>query len=193
MRLNKPAHPTREQRAVPHQSEVMSPGALLRTSAETATARAPHLSDDTIGFDPFKPNPHSEAMRERGLMMAPMLVVWHYRVASAKAFAKWVATKDIVLSSARLSILPETAPIHYFGTYVEPLESPHDPAGCRTIWGYSDSEAMTHMHDLCRGSVDRIAIVQNDLKDFVLGLKRHIRDGGTAHFRQQVLVSTCVV
>ena len=174
-----------------------SPAAVIQSARPPQTASGSGAAE--IPFDPFAANPHAEAMAERGLMLAPLMTSWHYRVLDGKAFRKWLRTKDIILSPQRFALDPATAGIRYFGTYVTVEVSPDDqtdarggPAHCRTLWGYLDQAALDHMHDLGRGRIERVSIVQNDLTDFLRGLKRHIADGGPEHFRQEVMVSAAV-
>ncbi len=156
-----------------------------------------------VPCNPFRPIGFADALIERGVMLAPLLVVWNYRIAAARSFAKWLKTQDIILSDARLSLNEDTVGAHYFGTYIaqQPPVNRGDGAGlssstpvaAQTLWGFSSEAAMLHMFDLCRGRIDRVSIVENDLRDFVLGLKAHINQAGQAHFSQTVLLAPVVL
>lgn len=186
-----------------------SPGALLRSGAarrrfETMekARREPERGDVEVGGDPFSPSPFVAALRERGVMLAPLLVQWNYKVRTALPYAKWLKSKEVLLSGARFMVNDETAGIHYFGTYVlqgapEAGEANTKPGGavpgdgvvCQTLWGFSDEAAMLHMFELCRGRVERVSIVESDLRDFVVGLKGFVNEAGASSFTQSVLVS----
>ncbi|MFT5508068.1 MAG: hypothetical protein ACI89J_001138 [Hyphomicrobiaceae bacterium] len=179
-----------------------SPGELLKRRAmerqiEPIIAREERANSSVdVACDPFAHRPFVQALRERGVMLAPLLVQWNYKVPAALPFSKWLRTKEVLLSDARLQVNDNTAGVHYFGTYIvqssvgaEMEEAGIRSVDCQTLWGYSDEVAMTHMFDLCRGRIERVSIVQNDLKDFVIGLKGHLAQVGPAHFSQTVLVA----
>ncbi len=182
-----------------------SPGDILkrqaaRTGSATPVTSRAAIAPTEIAGNPFRTDVHADAMNERGVMLSPIVVEWHYRVPAARPFAKWLRTKDIILSDARLGLTSETAGVHYFGTYIaEPdarssaEESQPTAVACRTIWGFGNEAAMTALFDLARGNIERISIVQTDLRDFILGLKQHVHQAGAEHFRQEVLVSSAVV
>jgi hypothetical protein len=180
-----------------------SPGEILKKQAQHATARRSSAAADTgidVACNPFQPNMHIEALTERGVLLAPLLVQWRYHVGAAKPFAKWLRTKDIILSKARLGINANTDGVHYFGTYIVQEDilpdsddgtasPPGPPVACQTLWGFTSEEAMVHMFDLCRGRIERVSIVETDLRDFIIGLKKHIREAGVEHFDQSVMVA----
>jgi hypothetical protein len=182
-----------------------SPGEILKQKArrsnkpETGTGIATDADDITIASNPFRGNQMSQALIERRVMLAPLLVQWNYHVSAVKPFAKWLRTRELILSDARLAINDDTAGAHYFGTYIAQThhqttsDAASDNVGqetaCQTLWGFSNEGAMTHMFDLCRGKIERISIVETDLRDFVTGLKAHIRTAGVQHFSQSVFVS----
>ena len=179
-----------------------SPGEILRSHAGGHQSVPPTAGDGCantqvdVACDPFAAQPFVQALCERGVMLAPLLVQWNYKVPAALPFSKWLRTKEVLLSDARLQVNDNTAGVHYFGTYIvqssvgaEMEEAGIRSVDCQTLWGYSDEVAMTHMFDLCRGRIERVSIVQNDLKDFVIGLKGHLAQVGPAHFSQTVLVA----
>ena len=184
-----------------------SPGQILKQKSARSPQR--HLSPPAaaavpidVPCNPFRPIGFAGALIARGVMLAPLLVVWNYRIAAAKPFAKWLKTKDIILSDARLGLNEDTVGAHYFGTYIE--QSPANsadgaevstllPVAAQTLWGFSSEAAMNHMFDLCRGRIDRVSIIENDLRDFVIGLKAHINQAGHAHFSQTVLLAPVVL
>lgn len=179
------------------QSSYRTPSpAMVLSQAEAArreNAARPEIEPiaaQEIAFDPFTLPPaiegHAAALAERGLLQAPLMTRWRYRVNSAHAFARWLATKEIVLAEARLRLQPETAGICYLGTTLEPEASRHGPATVTTAWGFQDRAALTHLHDLGGARIPRTSIIQNDIADFLVGLRRHIREGGPQHFRQRV-------
>lgn len=179
-----------------------SPGQILSRLRPPSVSESPAIE---VSYDPFRPIGLAQALRERGVMLAPVLVVWHYKVVAAKPFARWLRTKDILLSGARLSLQPDTAETHYFGTYIlqgtPPMAANSDNLAAsdsalvsvQTLWGFSSELAMTHMFDLCGGRVERVSIVENDLRDFVSGLREHINQAGKSHFSQSVLLASVVV
>lgn len=144
----------------------------------------------------FASDPHTNALVERGVRLAPLIVQWHYQVLAARPFAKWLKTKEIILADARLSINENTDGIHYFGTYITPAgdavadraDGPPPLVACQTIWGFSNEAAMAHMFELCRGNVERVSIVEYDLRDFVAGLKAQIHNAGGS-FEQTVMIA----
>jgi hypothetical protein len=182
-----------------------SPGQILkgqsnrqRLPASTGTARTAGTIE--VGSNPFASDPYGAALIERGVLLAPLLVQWSYKVASARPFAKWLKTKELLMSDARLGIDDQTLGVHYFGTYIEQpahTETEHDQAAgtvnCQTLWGFSDEDAMNHMFELCRGTVERVSIVESDLRDFVTGLKTYIQETGSSHFSQNVLLAPAAV
>lgn len=144
----------------------------------------------TVPVDAFDGDERIRATRERGVVLAPTLVKWTYRVGDAAHFAKWLRTKEILLSDARLAIAPETTGVHYFGTYLSAHEvDPADGVACETVWGFSRREAMDHFFALGNGTVERTAIVETDLKEFLSGLKGFVRGFQPASFKQSVFVS----
>lgn len=179
-----------------------SPGQILRR-ARQETSEVSAAIDGALR--PFGPSLFGAALKERGVVLAPVLVVWHYRVAAAGPFASWLRTKDIILSGARLGLQPETADTHYFGTYFlqpsQPTAATSDQragsglatAAVQTYWGFSSEAAMVHLFDLCLGHSDRVSIVENDLCDFIAGLRKHIDQAGQSHFSQTVLMAPITV
>ena len=175
-----------------------SPGQILSRARQEAAAAGTAIDASRA---PFGPTLLGAALKERGVVLAPVLVVWHYRVVAANPFARWLRTKDIILSGARLGLRSETADTHYFGTYFlqPPLPtaavpgqratSAIAPMMVQTFWGFSSEAAMEHMFDLCRGRIDRVSIVENDLYDFVSGLREHMDQAGQSHFSQAVLLA----
>ena len=164
--------------------------------AEHARQGAVEVSGRTFRADDFV-----TALKDRGVLLAPIVVEWRYEIQSDTRFSKWIKTKDILLSGARLGVHAATAGVHYFGTYLEQSaeavwasEDAHDPLHfATTIWGFSDEDSMHHMFRLCRGEIDRVSIVETDLRDFVLGLKAQIAEAGNGRFTQRVLVAAATV
>ena len=68
----------------------------------------PHIRDGRtrnsteLDRDPFARTPHASAMQTANAIIAPLLVVWDYKVPDATAFAAWLSTKDILLRTSRL-------------------------------------------------------------------------------------------
>ncbi len=178
-----------------------SPGQILSRSRPPSVGENPAID---VSSDPFRPIGLAQSLKERGVMLAPVLVVWHYKVMAAKPFARWLRTKDILLSGARLSLQPETAETHYLGTYIlqgtPPTATSDNLAASdralvavQTLWGFSSKLAMTHLFDLCRDRIERVSIVENDICDFVSGLRQYINQAGKSHFSQSVLLASVVV
>lgn len=145
--------------------------------------------------DPFAMTPHASAMQTANAIIAPLLVVWDYKVRDATAFAAWLSTKDILLRTSRLQGDPLLAGVKYGGTYehaLQPANATTDrPGACfRTHWGYTDERTMQAMHDLCSGNYERATIVQIDLMEFVQGLKSFIGQADEEHFEQHVLLAS---
>lgn len=137
------------------------------------------------------------ANRDRGVLLAPMIVQWSYTVGDPKAFAKWLRMKEIILADARLAIVEELRGAHYFGTYIaadgqEDSTAGEPPRGrgtaCQTQWGFSRREAMGHFFALGRGEIERKTIVETDMAEFLAGLRGFVTSGGGL-FRQTVFVS----
>lgn len=185
-----------------------SPGEILKRSPprrpmQPPAVHAPSQPIDISG-DPFQDDHLTVAWKERGILLAPLLVTWHYKVMAARPFAKWLRTKEMLLADGRLGIQDVTRGVHYFGTYVvgdvtgnpdgvnrnsgddQPASLPVD---CQTLWGFSDQASMDHMFELCRSNVERMTIVETDLRDFVIGLKTYINDAGPENFAQHVMIT----
>jgi len=182
-----------------------SPGQILKQQVRRprpSGSPEAHSGDGTLAVsrNPFDVDIHSAALMQRGVLLAPLLIQWRYKVTAARPFAKWLKTKELLLSDARLGINEQTAGVHYFGTYiVEPEQAGAEhhqtleAVDCQTVWGFAEEEAMEHMFDLCRGKVERVSIVENDLCDIVMGLKNFIRETGSSHFSQTVLVAPAAI
>lgn len=201
----------KESFAAPSPGEILRRAKLAATATATATEANQTVRDGNavagrvITADPFRDDIHATVRRDRGIMLAPLRLTWRYRVLTARPFAKWIRTKDMLLTDARLGLHDETAGIHYFGTYIaQDAVNASEPNGdttagppmgvaCETLWGFTDEAAMHHMFDLARDQVPRVSIVQFDLRDFVVGLKRHVRDAGPEHFKQEVWLSPTAV
>lgn len=155
----------------------------------------------TVRGDLFEPNLHVAALIERGVLLAPLIVQWEYQVPAERSFGKWLKTKELLLSDVRFGIDVRTRNVRYCGTYIQSrsvsggdmVHEEMSMTACTTLWGFKSTEAMDHMFDLCGGRVDRVSIVETDLRDFVLGLKTYIHDAGAQHFQQRVLTSAAVV
>ena len=152
--------------------------------SEASGARQP----TELASDPFALAPHGAAMLEAGAMLAPLVLVWDYRVPDGARFSAWLASRDILLRASRLTGDPLLTGVKYGGSY---RFAGDDDGGARflTLWGYTDQTALDGMHALCSGDYDRATIVQIDLIEFVAGLKREMARAGERHFRQQVLVA----
>lgn len=184
----------------------------LSSATETSASKGAWASAVALPCNPFRPNCHADALAERGVMLAPLLVRWHYRLTEATSFAQWLKRHEIILADARLVLTPETAAVHYYGTYIaQPPTGPRvrdnertgDAASAddlfaspgpaaETLWGFSSESALNHFYNLCSGRVARLSIVDEDLRTFVAGLKSHVHEAGDAHFRQTVLLAAAV-
>jgi len=152
----------------------------------------PNRSATELGNDPFAVSPHTFAMLDARAMLAPLVMVWDYRVPDAQAFAGWLMSKDILLKEARLSDDPKLSGIKYGGTYRIVPPDNGESAQFRTHWGFTDHSAMEAMHALCGGIYDTATIAQIDLMEFVHGVKSHVAAAGDKHFAQQILVASSV-
>lgn len=175
----------------------LPPSTLFGGSPAAEPTARNHRSDTQIGRNPFAPSPHGAAMLEASAMLAPLVMVWDYRVADAAGFCGWLATKDILLKPARMAKDPRLAGVRYSGTYQVMGRHADGDLGAggqfRTYWGYTDNAAMESMHALCSGQYETATIAQIDLMEIVGGIKRAIATAGDQHFSQEVLVSTPAV
>lgn len=172
----------------------LPPSTLFGAASQARPEQHTQRGATEIGRDPFAPSPHATAMLQAGAMLAPLVMVWDYRVPDAAGFCGWLATKDILLKPARLDNDPKLAGVRYSGTYQVMDQRADDAPGpggrFRTYWGYTDQAAMESMHALCSGAYQTATIAQIDLMEIVGGIKRVIAAAGDQHFRQEVLVST---
>ena len=172
-----------------------SPGEILRRQSRKAKPQrkaAGIPTGTTVAANAFKGGQRLDATRERGVVLAPIVVKWTYRVGDPALFAKWLRTKEILLSDARFNVRGETTGVHYFGTYLDAdTQAKPDMKGIasETTWGFSGREALDHFFALGKGEVDRLSIVETDLKDFLTGLRGFVRECDPASFHQSVLVS----
>lgn len=156
--------------------------------------RAPQSAPDPPGFgslshDPFQLTVYGGELLRRRLMLAPVVVVWQYRIADPARFKGWLATREILLSQTRLEMDSDVAGVRYGGTYLRADGDEGNGRSCRTLWGYASEAAMTAMHSLCSGQRTDTTLVQNDLSDFVAGLKQFVAEAGDHHFSQELLVA----
>ena len=146
----------------------------------------------TLTFDPFIWTPHTNAMFDRHIMLAPLIVIWRYPIGDLDRFCGWLSTTDIILNDDRLSHDERLAGIRYLGTYVNGERDIEGQSECHTLWGFATEAAMTAMHELCIGRFESKTIVQIDLYDFVGGLKTFLSTDGDGQIKQQVLTSAAV-
>ena len=174
----------------------LPPSTLFGAVPDAKPTSRGQRSATEIARDPFVPSPHSVAMLEAGAMLAPLVMVWDYRVPDAAGFCGWLATKDILLKPERLAKDPRLSGVRYSGTYQVMSQTEGDDLGAggrfRTYWGYTERAAMDNMHALCSGQYESATIAQIDLMEIVAGIKRQITAAGDKHFAQDVLVSAPV-
>lgn len=135
---------------------------------------------------------HAQALSDRQVMFAPLVVHWRYRVSDRRQFADWLALREIIFSAQRLAPDPVLADVRYGGTYFAETADGADygeAADCLTVWGYASTGAMMAMHELCSGRRREKSIVQKDLFDFVMGMREFVDEAGAGHFRQEVVVA----
>lgn len=162
-----------------------------RDTAEPKKAAARTATE--LETNPFAFSPHTAAMIEAQVTLAPLVMVWDYQVADARSYAGWLATKDILVKSARLGTDPRLAGVRYGGTYrIASQDNEDGVASFRTHWGFTDEASMQAMHALCSGDHDTATIAQIDLMEFVAGVKAHVAAAGDESFVQQVLVASSV-
>jgi len=147
---------------------------------------SPPRRDTALGFDPFTLDAHGAALIARGVVLAPLLVGWHYRIGRPAPFRDWLGMKEIVLAERRLSTDPLIGGVRYFGTYRVASDA---AASYRTLWGYTSQDAMDAMHRLCADPAPSTTIIQMELVDFVRGLRTFMTEAGIEHFRQEVMVA----
>lgn len=143
-----------------------------------------------ISFDPYALTPHARELLDRRVMLAPVVVVWRYRVANPAAFRDWIGMKEILLSQARMSKDTEVAGVRYGGTYR--VADSAGGATFTTLWGYTSEAAMNAMHKLATDSATSATLVQLELIDFIKGLKAFVTEAGDAHFAQETLIAAAV-
>ena len=68
-----------------------SPGQILRQAPRAPASTGADAEHKAGGVelrrDPFRPDIHIAALMERGVLLAPLVVQWHYKVAAARPFA----------------------------------------------------------------------------------------------------------
>ncbi|HUS97475.1 MAG TPA: hypothetical protein VMX97_12110, partial [Hyphomicrobiaceae bacterium] len=73
--------------------------------------------------NPFALTAHAKVLLDRGDMIAPLVVSWNYTVRDARTYSGWLATKDILLTRARLGSDQRLLGVTYGGTYcISPAE-----------------------------------------------------------------------
>lgn len=167
----------------------LPPSTLFSGTAEPAPEAKPARSATELARDPFELTPHGQAMLDANVTLAPLTMVWDYRVTDAAAFSSWLATKDMLLKPARLANDPRLAGMRYAGSYRVASDTDEKPR-FRTVWGFTDQSAIDSMQALCGGNYETATITQIDLIEFVEGIKRAISAAGDEHFSQDVLVAS---
>jgi hypothetical protein len=169
---------------------------FARETAEPSQAAGRNATQ--LEANPFAVSPHTAALVAAQVTLAPLVMVWDYKVADARAYTGWLTTKDILVKSARLEQDRKLCGVRYGGTYRitgradEANSDTGDGVWFRTHWGFTDEASMQAMHALCSGNYQTATIAQIDLMEFVTGIKAHVATGGDAHFCQQVLVASSV-
>lgn len=167
----------------------LPPSTLFSGIAEPDPEARPARRATELAHDPFGLSPHGQAMRDADVMLAPLTMVWDYRVPDAATFASWLATKEILLKPARLASDPRLSGMRYAGSYRVASDLDEKPR-FRTIWGFTEQGAIDSMQALCGGTYEMATITQIDLIEFVEGIKRAVAAAGDEHFSQDVLVAT---
>ena len=170
----------------------LPPSTFFASSETLVTPSGNRRAETQLARDPFETSAHTAALCNANVILAPLVVVWDYKVPDARAFSGWLATKDILLKEARLSQDPQLCGVKYGGTYRVMRPDDADVARFRTHWGYANEEAMQAMHNLCSGDYGRATIAQVDLMEFVAGLKGFVSLAGNEHFEQNVLVASAI-
>lgn len=158
----------------------------MRTEASAAPKGRAARRDTLLDVQPFELDRHTAALVERGILPAPLMVIWRYRIQRPEAFRPWLDMKEIVLSKARMSSDQLVGGIRYLGTWR--IASDGDTGGWQTIWAYDSEDAMLAMHRLCSDPAPSTTIIQMELIDFVRGLRSFLAEAGAEHFSQDVLV-----
>jgi hypothetical protein len=167
----------------------------------------PDRAATTLATDPYDLTPYAQELVSRRVMLAPVLVIWQYNVASRKRFTGWLGTREILMSESRLGIDAVLRDVRYCGTYRvgvgptatgagSPDDGQHfgqdrslDMGGTyRTMWGYTTEAAMHHMQRLATNPNGPTTIVQNDFIEFIATIKRYVAEAGDNHFSQDVLI-----
>lgn len=143
----------------------------------------------SVPFNPYMLGAHAEELLKKRIMISPVVVTWRFRVASPSEFKGWLATREILLSEARMAGDAELKGVRYGGSYR--IAGNEDSAGAsfQTIWGYTSEAAMHAMHRLCSEDSVTATLVQLELIDFVRGLRRFVAEAGEEHFAEEVLIS----
>ena len=132
-----------------------------------------------------------ELLRKR-VIISPVVVTWRYAIADSDAFLDWLSTREILLSEERMSGDAALAGIRYGGTYRLSGDVDAETGAYQTIWGFSSEQAMRSMQQLCSDQTTQASLVQNELIDFVKGLREFIARAGEAKFSQEVMVSAAM-
>jgi hypothetical protein len=161
----------------------------------------PERSATVLPIDPFHLTPYAHELVSRRVMLAPVLVIWQYNVASHKRFTGWLGTREILMSDVRLGIDEVLRDVRYCGTYrvgAGPTSSTSDTSTTndgrdlggtyRTMWGYTTEAAMHHMQRLATNPDGPTTIVQNDFIEFIATIKRYVAEAGDNHFSQDVMI-----
>ena len=161
---------------------------LTRPEASSRPVRR----DTNLPHDPYALGAHSSELLKKRVMIAPVLVMWHYRVLNDAHFISWLAMREILLSEARMSQDPDLIGLRYGGTY-KVADTPEKVSRYKTLWGF-DSEAVSqNMHRLCSDTSFSPTLIQVELIDFVNGLKKFVAEAGDRHFGQEVLTAAATV
>lgn len=138
--------------------------------------------------NPYMLGAHAEELLKMRVIISPVVVIWRYQIADGETFLGWLATREILLSEARMAGDAELKGIRYGGTY-RLAEDDAAVSAYKTIWGFTSEAAMNMMHHLCSDASVTATLVQLELIDFVKGLRKFIALGDGTAFSQEVMVS----
>jgi hypothetical protein len=165
----------------------------------STTSTNPARTATELPVDPFVMTPYAQVLVTRGVVLAPVVVTWQYKVASHKRFTGWLGTREILMCESRLGIDADLRDVRYGGTYrVGGIDSPEqvgsddgsDRGGMyRTVWGYTTEAAMHTVQRLATDPTDPTTIVQRDLMEFISTIKRFVAEAGDVHFSQDVMLA----
>src|SRR5690606_5345043 len=88
----------------------------------------------SVPFNPYMLGAHAEELLKKRIMMSVVVVAWRYRVTNPEDFTGWMATREILLSEARMAGDAEFKGVRYGGTYRIASTDEGRGSTFKTIW-----------------------------------------------------------